>query len=197
MAINLTKNYRLDVIKMHQAEVGGRLFSAKINEVLPNGVIGYLGEYESGSKEVRKFLKPTAELLKGKVLPVIIARPELIYDERFSDSGAYGVFRNPANKPFPVIPFERWDEVSLSEDYFTGRSAEEIAVGDMFTINTDGLLTYSEGAPEAAANAVYFKVTGVSNSHLPQYVHSNGEGSVKPYKMVDVEIIINEASATE
>ena len=43
MAIDLTKYYRSDLIRVKEAEVGGRPYSAVFNADLPNGILGGLG----------------------------------------------------------------------------------------------------------------------------------------------------------
>lgn len=194
MALDLTKYYRCDTDFMKATNSGGRLHSAVASVELPNGILGYLGERKAGEQEIREFLLPTAELIKGG-LPVIVMKPEIIKDESSRASGALGKFRNPANKAFPVVPFEKYDGIKLSHDYFalTGKTAgktTEVEIGDMFTINTDGTLTYAATAPTKTANACYFKVVNVKNAWIANYLASDGTRKPQPYKLVTLDIVV-------
>lgn len=191
--------FRCDTSFMKETNAGGRLYSARYSEEIPNGFIGYLGGYVSGSTEVRELLAPTANLIKGKELPVLVMKPEINYDESKKTDYALGIFRNPANKPVPVIPFHEQDGIDLSGDYFdlTGKTSgktTEIEVGDLFTIQANGVvgtqLKYAPSAPANTTATVYFKVIGVKNSHIATFVHSDGTRFPKPYKMIQLQMIM-------
>ena len=191
--------FRCDISFMKNTNSGGRLYSAKYGSEIPNGFIGYLGGYTSGSTEVRELLTPTADLIKGKAFPVIVQKPEINYkDDKMTDR-ALGTFRNPANKPVPVIQFSENDGVDLSQDYFdltgkTGDKATVIEVGDIFTIQANGTvgtqLKYASTAPASTSATVYFKVIGVKNSHITTYINGTGNPYPAPYKMIQLQMII-------
>ena len=192
--------FRLDTSFMKEAE-NGRLYSGLTKAEIPNGVIYYLGGYENGSTEVRELLEPTADLLKSGKTPVIVAKPEINYDESKMADYAIGIFRNPAGKPVPVIPFSRFDGIDLSEDYFdmadkatfTTKGFEE---GDIITIQENAVagtqLKYVATAPTSAEAKMYFRVIGVKNSHKATYVTSDGTRFPKAYKMVQLEAVFND-----
>ncbi|WP_291566962.1 MULTISPECIES: hypothetical protein [unclassified Clostridium] len=189
--------FRCDTSFMKNTNAGGRLYSAQYGEIIPNGFIGFMGSFISGSKEVRTLLAPTAELIKAGT-PVIVMKPEINYKEDKKTDYALGIFRNPGNKPVPAIPFSEFDGVDLSEDYFdlagkTGDNSAKIEVNDLFTLQANGIagtqLKYAASAPAKTSAHFYFKVVGVSNSHTAVYVHSDGNRFPKPYKMIALEII--------
>lgn len=191
--------YRCDVSFMKDTQIGGRLYSGKYASAIPNGFIGFLGDYVSGSNEVRTLLDPTATLVKGKVSPVIVMKPEINYEDRKMTDRALGIFRNPANKPVPCIMFNENDGVDLSSDYFdlTGKSSgttTEVEVGDIFTLQASGTvgsqLKYTSSAPTSTSASFYFKVIGVRNSHIATYVHSDGNRFPAPYKMIQLQYVL-------
>lgn len=191
--------FRLDTSLMHETNCGGRLYSGITTTEIPNGVLFYLGGYTTGSTEVRTLLTPTTDLIKSGI-PVIVAKPEINYDEHLSTDYAIGIFRNPANKPVPVVQFSLNDGIDLSEDYFdltgkTGASTKGIEVGDVFAIQANAVagtqLKYSATAPDATTAKVYFKVIGVKNSSKATYVASNGNRFPQPYKMIKLAVMFN------
>lgn len=189
--------FRLDTSFMKETNAGGRLHSAQYASEIPNGFIGYLGDYVSGSTEVRTLLAPTTDLIKGAV-PVIVMKPEINYAEDKQTDYAIGIFRNPANKPVPTIQFHENDGVDLSQDFFdlTGKVSgvtTAVEVGDIFTIQANGVvgtqLKYSASAPLVANAKVYFKVIGVKNSHIATFIGADGTRFPQPYKMIQLQLV--------
>ena len=195
------KYFRCDLSQVKATNRGGRLHSAQFNAELPNGVLGYLGDFISGSTEIRNFLAPTAELIKAK-LPVIVMKPEINYKQDRATDNAIGIFRNPANKAFPAVPLEEFDGIDLSSDYFdlTGKASgktKEAEVGDKFVLQANAVagtqLKYSETAPLITDACFYFEVVDVVNSHIANYVYTDGSATAtmfpQPYKMVKLALV--------
>lgn len=183
------KYLRCDISFVRDAVVGGRLYSAEINEEVPNGVFGTMGATLANKPEVKAFALPTAETIKGANEIYIVMKPEIITDEQFKDSGKIGTFRNPANKPFPIIRVQERDRVTLSADYFT--KSGEIKVGDAFVINTNGLLTYKE-TPANASEKYKLVVTEIKKSHIANYLMYDESGAVLApgaYNLITVELM--------
>lgn len=193
----MAKYFRCDTTKVKATNRGGRLHSAVYNKELFNGTLGYLGDYIGGSTEIMSFLAPTTELIKAK-LPVIVMKPEINYKE---SKRLLGDWVNPANKSFPVIPLEELDGIDLSADYFdlTGKAGQnvQIEVGDKFVIQANDTvgtqLKYSATIPVLAQNFCYFRVIGVKESHIANFIYTDGTTDSimfpKPYKMVELELV--------
>ena len=184
------KNLRCDISFVRDAVVGGRLYSAEINEEVPNGVFGTMGATLENKPEVKAFALPTTDTIKGANEIYIVMKPEIIADEQFKDSGKIGTFRNPANKPFPIIRVQERDRVTLSADYFT-KSGSAIAVGDAFVINTNGLLEYKK-TPEVATEKYKLVVTEIKKSHIANYLMYDEGGAVlapSAYNLITVELM--------
>ena len=182
------KYLRCDVSFVRDALVGGRLYSAQINEEVANGVFGYMGATLANKPEVKAFALPTADDIKSNKELYIVMKPEIIADEQFKDSGKIGTFRNPADKPFPIIRVQERDRVTLSQDYFT-KSSTAIAVGDAFVINTKGLLEY-KATPAVATESHKFVVTEIKRSHVANYLGYDSTGAKlapAPYNMITIE----------
>lgn len=194
---------RCDLTFVKATNRGGRLHSAVYSaKDLHNGTLGYLGGFVANSTEVRTFEKPVAGLISKK-MPVIVMKPEINYDET---KRLIGDFVNPMGKPFPVVPLEELDGFDLSEDYFNvatkdapvGGGVKAVALGDMFIIK-DGAdtvgaqLEYIKTTPVLSAHACYFKVVGIRESHIANFIYDDGSATSvmfpKPYKMVALEVI--------
>ena len=175
------KYLRCDISFVRDAGVGGRLYSAEINEEVPNGVIGVMGATKADKPEVKAF---TLGVQKGEDM-YIVMKPEINYDERYMTDGALGNFRNKANKPFPIIRLQKRDRIVLSQD-FIKLEAEEITVGKKLAVDTDGLLK-AEGESDAK-----FIVTEIKDSHVPNHLMHAEEGDFlapKAYKLITLEVI--------
>ena len=173
------KYLRCDIAFVRDAGVGGRLYSAEINEEVPNGVIGVMGATKTDKPEVKAF---TLGVKSGEDM-YIVMKPEINYDERYKVDGALGNFRNKANKPFPIIRLQKRDRIVLSEDFI---KKVGVQVGDKLAVDTDGLLK------AAGSGDAKFVVTEIKDSHVANYLMYDEEGAYlapKPYKMITLEVI--------
>ena len=173
------KYLRCDIAFVRDAGVGGRLYSAEINEEVPNGVIGVMGATKADKPEVKAF---TLGVQSGEDM-YIVMKPEINYDERYKVDGALGNFRNKANKPFPIIRLQKRDRIVLSEDFI---KKVGVQVGDKLAVDTDGLLK-AESASDAK-----FIVTEIKDSHVPNHLMHAEEGDFlapKAYKLITLEVI--------
>ena len=175
--------FRCDVSFVKDAGVGGRLYSAEINKEVPNGVIGVMKATKAGKPEVKEF---ALGVESGEDM-YIVMKPEINYDERYKTDGALGNFRNPANKPFPIIRLQKRDRITLSEDFIKLEVAQ-ITVGTKLAVDTDGLLK----AETKASGDAKFIVTEIKDSHVANYLMYDEKGAYlapKPYKMITLEVI--------
>ena len=186
MAIDLTKYYRVDTANVKDTKVGGRLYSAVYTEDLPNGVLGDLGDFVEGSELIREFVLPTTSTAKTLV-PYLVFKPEINYDESSRAYRKLGIHRNPANKAFPVVKLQNNDTIRFSEDYLTKGS--EIKVGDLFVLTEDGLL---ENVEDKTGYKFYVEVVKIENSHLVNYIAGNGTRQPQPYKLYLVSVHVTE-----
>ena len=183
------KYLRCDISFVRDAVVGGRLYSAEINEEVPNGVFGTMGATLKNKPEVKTFTLPDATAIKDARELYIVMKPEIVTDETFKDSGKIGNFRNPANKPFPIIRVQERDRVTLSQDYFT--KSGDIKVGDAFVVDTKGLLVH-KAAPANTTEKYKFVVTEIVKSHIANYLaYDESESHLAPaaYNLITVEMI--------
>ena len=173
------KYLRCDIAFVRDAGVGGRLYSAEINEEVPNGVIGVMGATKANKPEVKEF---TLGVKAGEDM-YIVMKPEINYDERYKVDGALGNFRNKANKPFPIIRLQKRDRIVLSEDFI---KKVGVQVGDKLAVDTDGLLK-----AEASGDGKFI-VTEIKDSHVPNHLMHAEEGDFlapKAYKLITLEVI--------
>ena len=175
------KYLRCDIAFVRDAGVGGRLYSAEINEEVPNGVIGVMGATKADKPEVKAF---TLGVKAGEDM-YIVMKPEINYDERYKVDGALGNFRNEANKPFPIIRLQKRDRIVLSED-FIKLEVSQITVGKKLAVDTDGLLK-----AEASGDGKFI-VTEIKDSHVANHLMYGEEGAYlapKAYKLITLEVI--------
>ena len=173
------KYLRCDIAFVRDAGVGGRLYSAEINEEVPNGVIGVMGATKADKPEVKAF---TLGVKSGEDM-YIVMKPEINYDERYKVDGALGNFRNKANKPFPIIRLQKRDRIVLSEDFI---KKVGVQVGDKLAVDTDGLLK-----AEASGDGKFI-VTEIKDSHVANHLMHAEEGDFlapKAYKLITLEVI--------
>ena len=175
------KYLRCDISFVRDAGVGGRLYSAEINEEVPNGVIGVMGATKADKPEVKAF---TLGVKAGEDM-YIVMKPEINYDERYKVDGALGNFRNKANKPFPIIRLQKRDRITLSQD-FIKVEVSTITVGTKLAVDTDGLLK-----AESSGNGKFI-VTEIKDSHVANhlmYSESGANLAPKAYKLITLEVI--------
>ena len=175
------KYLRCDIAFVRDAGVGGRLYSAEINEEVPNGVIGVMGATKADKPEVKAF---TLGVKAGEDM-YIVMKPEINYDERYKVDGALGNFRNKANKPFPIIRLQKRDRITLSQD-FIKVEVSTITVGTKLAVDTDGLLK-----AESSGNGKFI-VTEIKDSHVANhlmYSESGANLAPKAYKLITLEVI--------
>ena len=138
-----------------------------------------MGATKADKPEVKAF---TLGVQSGEDM-YIVMKPEINYEERHRTDYALGIFRNKANKPFPIIRLQKRDRIALSEDFI---KKEGVRVGDKLAVDTDGLLK-AEGSGDAK-----FIVTEIKDSHVANYLMYDEEGAYlapKPYKMITLEVI--------
>lgn len=181
--------FRVDTASVKNAGVGGRILNVKIDVELPNGVLGGVeaGTIEGNSK-VKQFNLPTSETAKTLV-PVLIFKPEINYDESRSVNKKLGYFRNEAGSFTEATPLEQYDMIHFSTDYFT--KTGNIAKGDVFVMDENGLLVYADGSTINANDyKTTFVVTNIKKSWVATYVGSTGNRLPQPYELITVEVNI-------
>lgn len=104
---------RLDKVR---SVYGGNIFDVVSDETLENGMIGVLGELVEDEREVRKLAKPT-NLEQGEM--VVIASPEIMYDEYKRTDGALGNFKIEAGVIARAYTLAPTDILSVSKDLVT------------------------------------------------------------------------------
>ena len=177
--------------KVKATNTGGRLHSAVLDVEVPNGALVFVEGLKDGETEIRTAKIPTTALIAGKVKPMLVMKPEINYSQSRKTDYALGIHRNRAGKAVPVIPLELHDEFELSQDFFTGRAASEIKVGDKFKM-TDGATTYAYSASAVEGDCAYLEVTGVRDAFQAVTLLADDLSAFPvAHKMVMVEIKFN------
>ena len=191
--IDMTNKYLVcNTSKVKATNTGGRLHSAVLDVEVPNGALVFVGGLKEGETEIREAKIPATDLISGKVKPMLVMKPEINYSEARKSDYALGIHRNRAGKAVPVIPLEAYDEFELSQDFFVGRQADQIKVGDKFKMTNESVFyTYSAGAVDT--DCAYLEVTGVRDAFHAVTLMGDDLNSVFPvtYKMVMVEVKFN------
>ena len=177
--------------KVKATNAGGRLHSAVLEVEVPNGALVFVGGLKEGETEIRTAQIPSTSLIAGKVKPMLVMKPEINYSEARKSDYALGIHRNRAGKAVPVIPLEAYDEFELSQDFFVGRNAGEIKVGDKFKMTNGSVFyTYSAGAVES--DCAYLEVTGVRDAfHAVTLTGDDLSPFPVAHKMIMVEVKFN------
>ena len=173
-----------NTVKVKNTNRGGRLYSAILPTAIENGSVVFLGELVANETEIRNAVVPTTALI-AKETPMLVMTPEVIYDESTLGSGALGNFKNPANKSFPVIPLEAFDEIELSAEGFVGTPA----VGKYAVLaNGSTKFTIEDVAPTTGC-VLYGKITSSRKSALPTFLGGTGTFFPSAYDLFNVEFI--------
>lgn len=143
---------RLDKVKSVKF---GNIFDVVSDEVLENGMIGVLGDLVEGHREVREFKKPT-DLSEGEI--VIIASPEIVYDEYKRTDGALSKFKIEAGTVARAYTLAPTDIVSISKDLVTALSVTPVK-GNVVT-GTVGSYKFEEKA-SATTEKFVAKIIGI------------------------------------
>ena len=190
--IDMTNKYLVcNTSKVKATNTGGRLHSAVLDVEVPNGALVFVGGLKEGETEIRTAQIPTTSLIAGKVKPMLVMKPEINYSEARKSDYALGIHRNRAGKAVPVIPLEAYDEFELSQDFFVGRQASEIEVGDKFKM-TNGSVFYTYSASAVESDCAYLEVTGVRDAfHAVTLTGDDLSPFPVAYKMIMVEVKFN------
>ena len=191
--IDMTNKYLVcNTSKVKATNTGGRLHSAVLEAEVPNGALVFVGGLKEGETEIRTAQIPTTSLIAGKVKPMLVMKPEINYSEARKSDYALGIHRNRAGKAVPVIPLEAYDEFELSQDFFVGRQADQIKVGDKFKM-TNGSVFYTYSASAVDTDCAYLEVTGVRDAFHAVTLMGDDLNSVFPvaHKMIMVEVKFN------
>ena len=191
--IDMTNKYLVcNTSKVKATNTGGRLHSAVLDVEVPNGALVFVGGLKEGETEIRTAKIPSTELISGKVKPMLVMKPEINYSQAKKTDYALGIHRNRAGKAVSVIPLEVYDEFELSQDFFVGRSADQIKVGDKFKM-TNGSVFYTYEADAVDTDCAYLEVTGVRDAFHAVTLMGDDLNSVFPvtYKMIMVEVKFN------
>lgn len=191
--IDMTNKYLVcNTSKVKATNTGGRLHSAVLETEVPNGALVFVGKLKEGETEIREAKIPATDLISGKVKPMLVMKPEINYSEARKSDYALGIHRNRAGKAVPVIPLEAYDEFELSQDFFVGRQADEIKVGDKFKM-TNGSVFYTYSASAVDTDCAYLEVTGVRDAFHAVTLMGDDLNSAFPvtYKMIMVEVKFN------
>ena len=189
---DMTNKYLVcNTSKVKATNTGGRLHSAVLETEVPNGALVFVGGLKEGETEIRTAQIPTTSLIAGKVKPMLVMKPEINYSEARKSDYALGIHRNRAGKAVPVIPLELHDEFELSQDFFTGRNADQIQVGDKFKMTNESVF-YTYSASEVTGDCAYLEVTGVRDAFQSVTLMADDFSAFpKPHKMVMVEVKFN------
>lgn len=173
-----------NTVKVKNTNRGGRLFSAIHSSALENGSIIFLGGLVANEKEIRTAVVPTTALI-AKAQPMLVMTPEIMYDESRKATQALGLFTNPANKAFPVIPLEAFDEIEVSTEAFAGTPV----VGKYVVLdNASTKLKVVDVAPTTGV-VLYGKITSSRKSAMPTFLGGNGTLFPGAYDIFNVEFI--------
>lgn len=176
--------HALNTVKV--ASTYGRVFSAKHENPLYNGTIGYVGDYLPGELEVRAFHLADEESIRTQ-LPQIVADPEVVYDNWTRAKNAIGFYRTTPEAAFTVMPLIPTDEIEVSADSID--KADELEVGSIVKQKVGGGLIKADSAPSKEEAFAYFKVVGIRNG-LGFQIAFNAQGSVPQHKVYCLELVL-------
>lgn len=156
----------LHTVLVKAVNPGGRVFNmVHEDDKMKNGYVGFLGDYVEGQHTIKKFLKPTSELVAKKEFPVFVMHPEMMADTSRLSLQRLELFEIEAGTPFVGIPTEEYDKLQVTADLLTEKSANSgvPVVGDKFVV-ADGKYTLKHTASVTDGD-VYFEVVAIKDAH--------------------------------
>lgn len=167
-------------IRVKEAGVGGRLYSAIHTSALPNGSIIFLGDKDDKHSEIYKAVVPSTDTIAKKT-PMLVMCPEIIYDETRKANQALGNFINKANKAFPVVPLSEFDEIELSKEGFSGTPAK-----GKYAILENGSTKFKIADSAPTGHVLFGKITSTRKSSLPVFLAGDGKLFPEAYDLFTV-----------
>lgn len=168
-------------IRVKEAGVGGRLYSAIHTSALPNGSVIFLGEKDAKTPEIYKAVVPTTDLI-AKEVPMLVMCPEIMYDETRRANYALGNFVNKANKAFPVVPLSEFDEIELSVEGFDKKPE----VGKYVVLENNSTKFKIEDSAPPSGHVLVGKITSTRKSSLPVFLAGDGQLFPQAYDLYTV-----------
>lgn len=176
---------RCDTTKVKSTNAGGRVFSVIHEADLLNGNLGFIGGYVAGETEIRDFVVPTTELI-GKEMPVLIMKPEIIYEQYTQAQKRLTLFVNEANKATVGLPLEVNDEFEVSKDLITGTP-----VKDQYVVLENGSVKLKAVAVKPTTEKFYGVVTEVRKALIDNFVDGTGNYVSPAYEMIHILVKSN------
>jgi hypothetical protein len=125
---------RLDSVK---SVYGGHIYSVQATNDLQNGQVGVVGNLLSGEREVRALNQPSAVATDKAVL---VAAPEIIYDESSMAKQNLKNFSIPANTATRAYELQEDDVFSVSDDAITALASEPVVGNSVVLANASNKL---------------------------------------------------------
>ena len=116
---------------MQSTAFGGRIYDCVADEVLENGVVGYIEELAEGESHIFKFHKGTKDGLD----PIVIDQPVWNPDESRMTNQRRDQFVIPAGVPFRARRIATHDVFAVNREGFTPASQSEAKVGAYVTVD--------------------------------------------------------------
>jgi len=165
----------------------GHIYSLAINEDIDNGSIGSVGDLLAGEMEVRAFVKPVTANLATKSL-VVIATPELMYNQSTKVSGAFVNFFNPKNVPMVGLQLVADDELEVSVLGIDCLVADAPVVGN-YLIAQNASCKYKEVATLVGTEKFVAKIEYIRASGISTFVGGNVASTI--YNLIGFRVIQN------
>lgn len=176
---------RCDTTKVKATNAGGRLFSVVHNEDLLNGNLGFIGDYATGETEIRKFVKPTTEII-AKEMPILIMKPEINYEQYTQSQKRLTLFVNKANKATVGVPLEVNDEFEVSKDLISGTPAK-----DQYVVLENDSVKLKATDTLPTTEKFYGVVTEIRKGLIDNFVDGTGNYTSPAYDMVHILVKSN------
>jgi hypothetical protein len=158
---------RLDRVKSVYA---GHVYSVQASVDVNNGSIGVVGTLVSNQRETRTLVQPvTGTIASDKV--VLVASPEVVYDQATWASADITNFTNLANKPMRAYEINKDDEFSVTKDAITLIGSDPV-VGN-FVVAQNASYKMKEVASTSTENFVG-RIEAIETYATPAYVGAGG-----------------------
>lgn len=159
-------------INMLSTRGAARIYDCVAEEVIENGLVGYVEELAEGESHIYKFVKGVKEGCD----PLIVDQPAWTEDTSKITNQRRDQFTIPAGVPFRARRLCVHDEFGITKDGFTSGSQNEVKAGAYVTIDASGKLVAQKSKPGSGSYAQIMRKR-IAGGTLATTAHNYGHAT--------------------
>jgi hypothetical protein len=178
---------RLDKVKSVKC---GHIYNVQNDAELDNGSVGYIGALLDGEREIYALEQFTTEKIATESI-VLVAAPEIVYDESTYAKKKLSAFVNPAKTPVRAYELVAHDIFSVSDDMVTAiDDTDDVVAVDNNVVAQNASFKLAEIATLAGTEKFVGKIIDVETIGTTVPVGAGGNVGTTT-NLIAIEVIKN------